>query len=415
MDDHTQSTSKTTQESTQEQEFTDDDSTKGDDSTQGDENESSQIENESSQISTSSSSKVKTKKRKDVPSIRKRGKYDSDGRARIIQRAYDESFVEARRKKDNAAKRRKLKTVKTKLLNDAVSAVDRKRKALRAVDDTNPPKKRKQSKKYAPIDTPGQRKLTSFVTPSQNTVTSTPATSIETPTCSFSSASKPASTTPTSSASKSNAAASIETQTCSFSSASNQTSTTPTLNSTASFKPSPSAFTSPQAIVPDTVAANVARVTGTTVEVDSISSVGTQLLPNMLARHRGVCNGCMLQFHVCHEAKWRDTCLHAVVDYFDTVGYDMITPHGIREAFYNRYIALAKTELLKGTEYYELNDDMPLPSCMIQGSLTEALQMIEYNNTFRYLESRRMHDVKGYMRNRNNPPEIDKKRFGDDG
>ena len=265
IEDQTQSTntSKSTQESTQEQEFTDDDSTQGD---------------ESSQIL--STSKPKPNCNKDVPSIRPHGKYDSDGQMCVIQSAYDASFVETRCKKENAVKRCNLKKVKTKLLHEAVAAIDHKRKSLCSVDDTNPPKKQKSSKKYAPVDTPGQRKLTSFVTPSQSNVATTPATSIETQTCSFSS-----------------------------SSASNQTSTTPTLDLAASFKPSPSAFTSPEVIVPDTVARNV--------EIDSVSSVGTQLLPNMLARCRGVCNGCLKQFHVCHEAKWHDTCLHAVINYFD--------------------------------------------------------------------------------------------------
>ena len=201
----------------------------------------------------------------------------------VLQRAYDESFVEARCKKEKAVKRCNLKKVKTKLLHETVSAVDCKRKSLRSVDDTNLPKKQRSSKNYAPVDTPGQRKLTFFVTPSSQTnVASTPATAAESQT-SFAS-----------------------------SSASNQTSTTPTLDLTVSFKPSPHAFTSPQEIVPadpDTVAGNV--------DVDSVSTVGTQLLPNMLARCRGVCNGCLKQFHVCHEAKWRDTCLHAVINYFD--------------------------------------------------------------------------------------------------
>ena len=364
MEDQTQNTasSKPTQESTQENEFTDPDDNE---STVGDESQS--------QISSSS----KPKCTKDVPSIRPRGKFDSDGPMCVLQKAYDECFVDACCKKDKAAKRCNLKKVKTKLLHEAVSAVNHKRKSLRSVNGTNPPKKHRSSKKYAPVDTPGQRKLTSFVTPSQGNVASTPATAVESQTSFVSS------------------------------SASNQTTTTPTLDSSVSFKRSPHAFTSPQAIVPavpDTVVANV-----------GIGSVDTPLLPNMLARHRGVCNGCMLQFHVCHEAKWCDTCLHAVIDYFDQVGYDVITPHGICEAFYERYIALAKTEMLKGAQYYELDDDVPIPNCMVQGSLREALDMVEYNTTIRYLETRRIHDVKGYVRNRSNPPEINKKRFGDDG
>ena len=76
---------------------------------------------------------------------------------------------------------------------------------------------------------------------------------------------------------------------------------------------------------------------------------------------------------------------------------------------------LAKTELLKGTGYYELDDKYPIPNCMVQGSLHGALEMVEYNTAICYLESRCMHDIKGYIRNRSNPPEINKKRFGNDG
>ena len=54
-----------------------------------------------------------------------------------------------------------------------------------------------------------------------------------------------------------------------------------------------------------------------------------------------------------------------MVDYFDCVGYDVITKHGIHEAYYKRYISLAKTELLAGTGLYELDDDMPIPLCML--------------------------------------------------
>ena len=77
----------------------------------------------------------------------------------------------------------------------------------------------------------------------------------------------------------------------------------------------------------------------------------------------------MKQFHVCQEAKWRNTCLHAVINYFNQVGYDVITPHGICKAFYDHYIVLANTKMLKGMGYYELDNDLPIQICMLQGSL----------------------------------------------
>ena len=87
--------------------------------------------------------------------------------------------------------------------------------------------------------------------------------------------------------------------------------------------------------------------------------------------------------------------MHAVVDYFDRVGYDVITKHGIREAYYERYVVLAKTELLEHLGgLYKLDDDLPIPQCMREGSFHDSLQMEEYNTAFCYLERNRMHGVK---------------------
>ena len=267
---------------------------------------------------------------------------------------------------------------RAKKLNEDVATVQRKHQAasLKSSDDTIPPKKRRTLKKYEAVDTPGQTKCTTFVTP---------AIPKHSPQC-ISTPTQNQSPVPT-----------IETL-------KETPSTLENLESTSSFK-SPE-FTSPQAVVPVSVSGSG--------EVESVSTVGTQLLPSMLARCVGVCPGCMLQYHLCHEARWRDTCLHAVVDYFDRVGYDVITKHGIREAYYERYIVMLKTELLGGHGLYELDDDLPLPSCMLQGSFQEALRMEDYNDTFRYLERHRMHGVKGYVKNRNNPPEVNKKRYGEE-
>ena len=107
--------------------------------------------------------------------------------------------------------------------------------------------------------------------------------------------------------------------------------------------------------------------------------------------------------------------MHAMVDYFDKVGYDVITKHGIHEAYYERYVALAKTELLVlSGGLYELDDDLPIPQCMREGLFRDALKMEEYNAPFCYLERNGMHGVKGYLMNRSNPPEVNKKRFGDE-
>lgn len=173
-----------------------------------------------------------------------------------------------------------------------------------------------------------------------------------------------------------------------------------TLETSVSFKsPEPSFQSPPAASVPVSVSS--------TSYSDSILT-----LPSMLACCRGVCSGCSMQFHQCHEAKWNDSCMHAVVDYFDRVGYDVITKHGICKAYYARYIALAKTELLSASgDLYELYDDIPIPECMRKGLFHDSLQMEEYNTSFCHLERHRMHGVKGYMKHQSNPPEVNKRRY----
>ena len=357
---HTQSTASHTQntlESTQEQEFSDDGGSDG------------SSEHSSSQVSSSNS------KQKQFPAVRPCSKYDSDSHMSIIQGAYDASFVTAQRKKANIEKRHKMKKSKAKKMNKDVATVQQKCQAaaMKTSNDTIPPKKRYLLKNYEPVDEPGQTKLTTFVTPAESKYS---LASISTPS-----------------------------QVLAIQKVKNTLSTLENLDTSVSFK-SPEPFAHQQPSIPVSV--------GGSGNIGSVSTVGTPLLPLMLACCIGVCSGCSLQFHQCHKAKWRETCLHAVVDYFDCVGYDMITKHGICEAYYDRYIGLVKTELLAGHGYYKLDDDVLISSCMLQGSLQEALQIEDYNTTFQFLEQRRMHGVKGYVKNRNNPPEVNKKRYGEE-
>ena len=361
-----------TQQTTQEQEYSSDTT---DDCTEGYTQSTTASSTQQSSISKSANSQFKQ-----FPAARPRSQFDSDSRAKLIQDAYDASFVDARKKKVSKEKRLKLRKQKTKKLNEDVATIQRKRHAasLKSADDTVPPKKRRSLKKYAPVDTPGQTKLTTYVTPKPIS-TEAPERSQDSPTQPVpTSITKPPHDTPT---------------------------TMGTLKSSVSFKSPEPSFQSPQVASVPVIATNE----HVTLNED------VTLLPSMLARCRGVCNGCMMQFHLCHEAKWRDTCMHAVIDYFDRVGYDVITKHGIREAYYARYVALAKTELLAASDgLYELDDDIPIPECMRKGSLHDSLQMEEYNTAFRYLERNRMHGVKGYMKHRSNPPEINKKRYGEE-
>ena len=70
-----------------------------------------------------------------------------------------------------------MKKLKAKKMNEDVATVQRKRytTALKASNDTVPPKKYHTLKKYQPIKTPGQTKLTTFVTPDINSNAKTPS------------------------------------------------------------------------------------------------------------------------------------------------------------------------------------------------------------------------------------------------
>ena len=97
------------------------------------------------------------------------------------------------------------------------------------------------------------------------------------------------------------------------------------------------------------------------------------------------------------------------IDYFDQVGCGMITDHGICEAFYERYVAVAKTELLWNIGYYELGKNLSIQKYMLHGSLHDSLQMVDYSNVLCYLGGCCMHDMKGYIRYKSNPLQINKK------
>ena len=188
-------------------------------------------------------------------------KYDSDSRHTLIQGAYDAAFVAARRKKAAVEKQRKMKKTKAKKLNKDVTTVQRKQHAasLKASDDTVPPKKRQSTKKYDPIDTPGQTKLTTFVTSAPAPTKQSIPTSVE----------KPSHDTPT---------------------------TVGTSESSVSFKsPKPT----PEPTFHSPAAANQnATSTGSD---ETVLHTPRDHLPSMLACCVGVCNGCKLQFYKCHK------------------------------------------------------------------------------------------------------------------
>ena len=105
-----------------------------------------------------------------------------------------------------------------------------------------------------------------------------------------------------------------------------------------------------------------------------------------------------MQWHLCLETKHHNHCLHAVIDYFDKVGYNVITKHGIYQVYYDKYLSRIKDDILTDTGLYELKIDIPIPECMLEGSFTYVLNKINYNSAFCFLETKRMGSVRGYLK-----------------
>lgn len=110
-----------------------------------------------------------------------------------------------------------------------------------------------------------------------------------------------------------------------------------------------------------------------------------------------ICDGCGHEHDKCHEIKYRNFCLHSVLDYFEEVGMNYITQHGTYLAFLRAYTVALKKDMLESTKYYEINIDCELPVCMERGSLEDAQQIHRCNRIFQALMAQRVRDVSSYV------------------
>ena len=60
-----------------------------------------------------------------------------------------------------------------------------------------------------------------------------------------------------------------------------------------------------------------------------------------------------------------------------------------------------KAEILSETELYELEEHIHLPQCMTEGSLTEAIELLNFDVAYKYMKSARVHDVQRHLAKRN--------------
>ena len=281
------------------------------------------------------------------PRIRPRSIYDSESRTSLIQATYDQHHLHMKAKKLQKEKKLANKEKQKKKQATEMHALQKACRKKEEKEAAREEKVRQRKKsKYEIQQPPGQIKITSFATPVSTTPSlSTPSTSTSTRT--YESSVSFCSNGVNDSSIKSprvdictTTCDSQATTTCN-SQATNESNDGTQTNSCPAFA-SPSASTSA-----------------------SSSSTTNKGHSTKLARCLGVCSGCHMQWHLCLEAKHRDHCLHAVVDYFDVVGYDAITPHGICIAFYKKYLSRVKDDLLTTTGYHELKDDIPIPECML--------------------------------------------------
>ena len=111
----------------------------------------------------------------------------------------------------------------------------------------------------------------------------------------------------------------------------------------------------------------------------------------------GQCYGCKYMFDNCLERKYRDYCLQAVKNHIDDVGYTDITEFSVRKAYHNEYMSQIRRDLKESTGYYEANQLLDIPLCMIKGSLNDALTIASGSAVgvpiIEYLMQQRMYGI----------------------
>ena len=112
-----------------------------------------------------------------------------------------------------------------------------------------------------------------------------------------------------------------------------------------------------------------------------------------------VCRGCNNPYCNCMERKWRSVCLHSVIDYFEENEYNGIQREGVYDAYYKTFRFMVKTEVLKRTRYWERINEILIPQCMIEGSLSEAYEMMQFelDLTYEYFLGQRVHNVQHHL------------------
>ena len=113
-----------------------------------------------------------------------------------------------------------------------------------------------------------------------------------------------------------------------------------------------------------------------------------------------VCNGCKNPFSSCYEGKWRRICLHRVLDYIEAKDFEKVTEKAVRKVYYDTFLLMMKADILEETDLYELEEHIHLPLCMKEGSLMEALELMNFDVAYEYMKTVRVHDVQRHVAKR---------------
>ena len=117
--------------------------------------------------------------------------------------------------------------------------------------------------------------------------------------------------------------------------------------------------------------------------------------------HLRICSGCKNPFSSCYKGKWCRICLHCVLDYIEEKDFKDATEKGIRKVYYNTFVVMMKLQILDDTDLHELEDHLHLPLCMKEGSLNEALELMNFDYAYEYMKLVCVHDVQRHLAKRN--------------
>ena len=116
-----------------------------------------------------------------------------------------------------------------------------------------------------------------------------------------------------------------------------------------------------------------------------------------------ICVGCNNPFSSCYEGRWRRVCLHQVLDYLEDKNFENVSERSVRRVYYKTFLLMMKAHVLDETDYWELEDQIHLPRCMLEGSLKEAYELMTDDKHYEYMQSYRVHDVPRHLeKTRNN-------------